>query len=173
MLKNLFALITLIFLLISCSGTKEIKKEEEKKHEIKKDADSPKEVIEDFDMTPYRTSLDIEEIEKNNEVKELDIWYDYENITQEDINNEIANTASGYRVQVLITDNLEEANNLRSEIYFKTNQKSVYVIFDPPFYKVKVGDFINLSDANDLSYKLNQMGYSEARVVSETINIFH
>ena len=78
----------------------------------------------------------------------------------------------GYRVQVLITDNLDEANNMRSDIYFKTNQKAVYIVFDPPFYKVEVGDFKNMADAKSLSFQLKQLGYSDARVINETINIF-
>jgi hypothetical protein len=78
----------------------------------------------------------------------------------------------GYRVLVLTTDNLEEANNLKSEIYFKTYQKPVYISFDPPFYKVKAGDFINSTEATELGFKLNQMGYTEAKVVRDTVNIF-
>jgi hypothetical protein len=56
-------------------------------------------------------------------------------------------------------------------VYFKLG-KDVYVNFEPPFYKVKVGDFTTRSEANDLKFKLNQLGYSEAKVVQETINLF-
>ena len=92
--------------------------------------------------------------------------------TKNDTNKTVIKTVPGYRVQVISTDNLDEANTIRSEIYFKTNQKAVYVIFDPPFYKVEVGDFIDINDAKNLSFKFKQMGYKDARVVNETINIF-
>ncbi|MEJ2103463.1 MAG: SPOR domain-containing protein [Ignavibacteriaceae bacterium] len=61
---------------------------------------------------------------------------------------------------------------LNAEIYEKTARKEVYVTFEPPFYKVKAGDFTSKSDANDFKFKLNQLGYTEAKVVQETVNIF-
>ena len=38
--------------------------------------------------------------------------------------------------------------------------------------KVKVGDFTSRHDADDLKFMLNQLGYKEARIVQETVNIF-
>ena len=46
------------------------------------------------------------------------------------------------------------------------------ITFEPPFYKVKAGDFTAHSEANDFKFKLNQLGYPEARVIQETVNIF-
>ena len=76
------------------------------------------------------------------------------------------------RVQVLSTDNIDEANRIRAEVYEKTTNKEVYVIFEPPFYKVKVGDFTSKSEADNLRFKLNQLGYTESKVVQETVNLF-
>ncbi len=84
----------------------------------------------------------------------------------------VIGTTDGYRVQVLSTDNIDEANLVRSEIYEQTSRKEVYVIFEPPFYKVKVGDFTSNSEAENLRFKLNQLGYTESKVVQETVNIF-
>jgi len=67
---------------------------------------------------------------------------------------------------------LANADSLRSELYNKTNQDHIYIIFDPPFYRIEVGDFTQISAANDLNFKLKQLGYSEARVVNEKINIY-
>ena len=88
------------------------------------------------------------------------------------LQNKIIGTTDGYRVQVVSTDDIEEANRIRAEIYEKTARKEVYVTFEPPFYKVKAGDFTSKSDANDFKFKLNQLGYTEAKVVQETVNIF-
>ena len=134
------------------------------------------EVKEDFDFTPYQTKLEIPEKKINlpSHSKNQDVWYDYDekNIDTLSSSQKIVSKLNGYRVLIFTTDNLDEANNMRSEIYFKTTEKQVYVTFDPPFYKVTVGDFTNYSDAKNLSFKLKQMGYAEARVVNETINIF-
>ncbi len=134
------------------------------------------EVKEDFDFTPYRTKLDIPKKKLNFPAssKNQDVWYGYEekNIDTLLSSKRIIAKVSGYRVLVATTDNLEEADSMRSNIYFKTTQKQVYITFDPPFYKVSVGDFKDYSNANNLSFKLKQMGYAEARVVSDSVNVF-
>jgi hypothetical protein len=130
---------------------------------------------EDFDITPYKTKIEINDtnLEVNQKGKsKLDIWYDYDTTLSNSGPNKPTKQATGYRVLVLTTDNLEEANNMKSEIYFKTDQKPVYISFDPPFYKVKAGDFINSIEASELGFKLNQMGYTESKVVRDTVNIF-
>lgn len=129
---------------------------------------------EDFDLTAYRSKIDVPSVKKDSSVSaDLDAWYNYHTIpAKADTNKTIIKTVPGYRVQIISTDNLDKANTVRSEIYFKTNQKAVYVIFDPPFYKVEVGDFIDMNDAKNLSFKFKQMGYTDARVINETINIF-
>ena len=179
-MKNLFAfaiLCSLIFYACSASTGGRYSSDEEKTDDTKTiiKEDKPEEVKEDFDFTPYRTKLDIPEKKLSfpTSSKSQDIWYNYE---EEDIDTssarKIIGKVSGYRVLILTTDNLEEANDKRSETYFKTIQKEVYVTFDPPFYKVMVGDFTDYTTAKNLSFKLNQMGYSEARVVNESVNIF-
>ena len=177
---NILLILSYLFI-ISCSastGSRYEKNEnDEKKVEPPKTDETIKtEVVEDFDMSPYQTKIEIDEKSPikdpiNNE--SLSIWYDYEEADTAIINDRIIiGKEYGYRVQVLATDNLEEADSLRSEIYFNATQKDVYVVFDPPFYKVLVGDFKQFSDAKNLSFRLSQMGYTESRVVSDTINVF-
>jgi hypothetical protein len=171
----------IVFFLSSCStitstssrfhSEKSIK--EDKSKEVKKnDSDSLKE---DFDITPYRTKIEINDSslqEDKGESNNLNAWYGYDTTLSNSVLNKPITMIPGYRVLVLTTDNLEEANNMKSEIYFKTDQKPVYISFDPPFYKVKAGDFINSTEATEFGFKLNQMGYTEAKVVRDTVNIF-
>ena len=134
------------------------------------------EVKEDFDFTPYRTKLEIPEKKLNFPAssKNPDVWYGYteKNVDTLSSSKRIISRTNGYRVLISTTDNLEEADSMRSNIYFNTTQKQVYITFDPPFYKVSVGDFTDYSNANTLSFKLKQMGYAEARVVSDSVNVF-
>jgi len=67
---------------------------------------------------------------------------------------------------------MREANSVRADILAKIKRKEVYISFEPPFYKVKIGDFKDITESNNLKFKLNQLGYTEARVVQETVNIF-
>jgi SPOR domain len=99
------------------------------------------------------------------------VWYGYGD-TSSILERKIMGTTDGYRVQVISTDDIEEANRVRAEIYEKTARKEVYITFEPPFYKVKAGDFTSKSEADDFKFKLNQLGYTEAKVVQETINLF-
>jgi hypothetical protein len=167
----------LVFYSCSASTSERYSSDERETDDSKTVADDEKTdtITEDFDFTPYRTKLDIPEKKLNfpTSSKSQDIWYDYEEIDTDTTSvKKIIDKVSGYRVLILTTDNLEEANNMQSETYFKKIQKQVYVIFDPPFYKVMVGDFTDYTNARNLSFKLNQMGYVEARVVNETVNIF-
>ncbi len=146
----------------------ELKKEEKAKgeKEIKK-------YPENFNLSGYHTKINVKDTNRVKEKNNLNLWYTYHEAPDTgDVNRTVIKTESGYRVQVLSTDNLDDANKMRSEIYFKTSQKAVYIVFDPPFYKVEVGDFTDINDAKSLSFKFKQMGYSDSRVVNSTINIF-
>jgi hypothetical protein len=175
-IANVSSLFFLI-IFISCSASTDTRYEKEKtddKEKIVIKDEKFENTEEDFDFTQYKTEFDIPEkqvkLPEGTTLTNLKIWYQYE--VPVHLSNNIIDKVSGYRVLVIATDNLEEANNMRTEIYFKVPQREVYVIFDPPFYKVMVGDFIELSEARELHFRLNQMGYSEARVVNEIVNIF-
>ncbi len=129
---------------------------------------------EDFDISKFRTKIDIKEKPAGEEnTSELNPWYEYKDSdTSSASSKSITGTTNGFRVQVLSTDKLEEADSLKSELILKLNQKNVYVIFDPPFYKVEVGDFVNMADAKNLNFKLTQLGYTDSRVIASTVNIF-
>ena len=46
-----------------------------------------------------------------------------------------------------------------------------YRVFDPPFYKVRVGDFINWYDAEKLQKLAIQKGFREAWVIRTKVNL--
>ncbi len=166
--------ILLIFILSSCSASTGTRYETKEIKETKNQVSENKEqemLVEDFDITPFKTELEIEEIPSQDNIPPNEIWYEYSDTVSNSSRN-IAGTADGYRVQVLSTDNMDEANEVRAQIYFNTMNKEVYITFEPPFYKVKAGDFISFSEAEDFKFKLNQLGYPEARVIQETVNIF-
>jgi hypothetical protein len=168
-LKLLIGITAIILVLVGCSASTgsryETKTEKETSTEV------TEEVSEDFDITPYQTEIDIEAAPIATDELPPDVWYGYGNQSPES-ERKIVGTTDGYRVQVLSTDNIDEANRIRAEVYEITTNKEVYVIFEPPFYKVKVGDFTSKSEADNLRFKLNQLGYTESKVVQETINLF-
>ncbi len=171
---SLISLLTLPLLFYSCSASSTTRYDREKEKKETGKENETKKYKEDFDIIPFRTIIDIKEKPENTTAApDINPWYGYkEKDTSSVLEKAIVGTTNGFRVQVLATDKLDEADSLKTEVSLKVTQKNIYVIFDPPFYKVEVGDFVNMSDAKDLNFKLNQMGYTESRVIASTVNIF-
>jgi hypothetical protein len=167
-MKNLFFINTLFLLAILFYGCGASTASRYEKDEERKDiavADLEETPLPPFDMAPYhsRFNFDIPA-----ESVEEEIWYGYDTLeTGTDIS---LVDKEGFRVEVLATDDLEEANNMRSELRFRIRQ-NVYIIFDPPFYRVRTGDFESRGPAENLSFKLKQLGYQESRIVSDIIKV--
>ena len=81
----------------------------------------------------------------------------------------VQSVSEGYRVQVLATRYFERADSL-AVIMKNTVRDSVYVDFEAPNYKVRVGDFIDRDSAESLQQDLVQMGYNSAWVLRMRIN---
>ena len=161
--------IPVILFLAGCGASTTTRYEKEDVEEENKDVT----VNEDFDIMQYKSQIEIETI-SNNQVL-TDVWYGYKDSIEEsnyEQNLKIIRTVDGYRVFVVATDNLDAANSVRADILSKIKRKEVYISFEPPFYKVKIGDFTDVAESNNLKFKLNQLGYTEARVIQETVNIF-
>ena len=81
----------------------------------------------------------------------------------------VQSVSEGYRVQVLATRYFERADSL-AVIMKNTIRDSVYVDFEAPNYKVRVGDFIDRDSAESLQQDLVQMGYNSAWILRSRIN---
>ena len=100
-----------------------------------KNEENEEQITEDFDITPYKTEIKLDPEELPTGKLPSDVWYQYDEDSNEAGKN-VTGTTDGFRVQVVATDNIEEANQMRSEIYSRTTNKEVYINFEPPFYKV-------------------------------------
>jgi hypothetical protein len=76
--------------------------------------------------------------------------------------------SEGYRVQILATRYFEYADSFATSISNKITD-SVYVEFETPNYKVRVGDFINRDSAELLQQELLNMGYKSAWILRSRI----
>ena len=81
----------------------------------------------------------------------------------------VQSVSEGYRVQVLATRYFERADSL-AVIMKNTVSDSVYVDFEAPNYKVRIGDFIDRDSAESLQQDLVQMGYNSAWILRARIN---
>ena len=81
----------------------------------------------------------------------------------------VKSESEGYRVQVLATRYFERADSL-AVIMKNTVSDSVYVDFEAPNYKVRIGDFIDRDSAESLQQELMKMGYNSAWILRARIN---
>lgn len=82
---------------------------------------------------------------------------------------EEAETVSGFRVQVTFTDNIDDANTAKDEVALLVGEQNVYVVYETPYYKVRVGDFLSRPDANETLNLLFQHGYKDSWIVPDKV----
>ena len=75
----------------------------------------------------------------------------------------------GYRIQIFATSNIDEANAMRLTTVQRVTEDSVYIVYDPPVYKVRVGDFRTRTEASQKLGALSNIGFADAWVVSDRI----
>ena len=76
--------------------------------------------------------------------------------------------SEGYRVQILATRYYEYADSIAISISNRITD-SVYVEYETPNYKVRVGDFINRDAAEFLQQELFNLGYKSAWILRSRI----
>jgi len=75
----------------------------------------------------------------------------------------------GFRIQIFSTSNIDEAMNMKTNVLAKLPQDSVYVVYDPPVYKVRLGDFPTRYEASIKLPSIVNMGYADAWIVPDNI----
>lgn len=78
-------------------------------------------------------------------------------------------TLQGFRVQLLATNNFEEANSTRTAITLLNPDLWIYLIFEAPTYKIRAGDFSNRAEAKSLLDQFKKQGYRNAWIVPDRI----
>jgi len=87
------------------------------------------------------------------------------------INNSLDSTQiiiEGFRVQLLATKQLTNAEKLQKELMKSLNQK-IYIIFEAPNYKVRIGNFIDRKKAENYRQEMIKGGYSSAWIIRTRI----
>jgi hypothetical protein len=76
----------------------------------------------------------------------------------------------GYRVQIISTQDVDQAEIMADRAMEFFNQP-VYIVFESPYYKVRIGDFLSDMDAMDIERKARQSGYPGAWIVPSDVNV--
>ena len=145
-MKNFFFLI-LIFL-ISCAPQKDVTKSEEDNSFAKYEKT--------FDPSVYDDEIKLEEKQRENiEVK-----------PKEKVEPEIIN---GFRIQILMTKEIAEANSVKNELSTLFPDYGIYMIFESPYYKIRMGDFSDRESANRVLPYVVDKGYKSAWIVPDKV----
>ena len=74
----------------------------------------------------------------------------------------------GYRVQLISTTDYYEALEIRDSVSVRLSGE-IYLDYEPPYYKVRAGNFIQRDDAEMKRAEAKQAGYPDAWIVRTKI----
>ena len=82
-------------------------------------------------------------------------------------------SAKGYRLMVLSTNDRNEAMNLRARLLQRFPEQKVYMSFQPPYIKLKFGNFLEKKEADQYKREINinKMVTTNIYLVPEIIEI--
>jgi len=90
-----------------------------------------------------------------------------DNMPQDSIMKDI----NGFRIQIFRTEDIIEAKR-RESIYIDTfGEENVVLIFEKPFYRIRVGRFRNKEEAEEFEQSLGQMGIRDAIIVPDKVKV--
>ncbi len=89
--------------------------------------------------------------------------------TSEELKVEGEQEMTGYRIQILQTEFAEEAREIQKEALLLDQE--IYLTFDNPYYKVRLGDFQRRSDAEEFLENVLDKGFRNAWIVRTKIKL--
>ena len=163
-MKNWFIASLIALVLSACAGGSKMTIDSEGK-----DKDSPVRNIhlldEDFDPNTLQQPPSPVVPKAGQEAKSQEI-----DLSSHDSKSNKDYQVLGYRVQILQTQDPEEARRVQNDAILELDTE-VYSIFDSPYHKVRVGDFTIRADAEQLLQTVLQKGYKGAWIVRTKINM--
>ena len=77
-------------------------------------------------------------------------------------------TQEGYRLQIFESSSVEETNRTLRK-FERSLKDSVYMVFEAPLYKLRLGNFITKKEAEKQKENLNKKGYKNIWIVRSRI----
>jgi hypothetical protein len=75
----------------------------------------------------------------------------------------------GYRLQVLNTRSRDDAFKMKAALLENFPDQKAYVLYQSPYFKVRIGNFVNRSDADNFSREVSSYLSQPAYVVQDLI----
>ncbi len=156
--------VMLCWCLAGCAGSHQAETQETSNQPAKKELAAP---LAEYEATlnPSDYDQDIEIVKKAQaEAKApapLELPQD-STVVQEDV-------TQGYRIQIFSSPNIDDANAARTNALVQFPSDSIYIVYDPPVYKVRVGDFITRYQADQRMPDFVEKGYKDAWIVPDRV----
>ncbi len=83
--------------------------------------------------------------------------------------NSSYNTVPGFRVQILTTQTLDKAIKVKAEADSLLPNYNVYIVYDSPYYKVRVGNYRARYEANQAVTYIAEHGFPGAWLVPDNV----
>ncbi len=175
-MKHFFIGLVSFILLVGCAATKKTQVPVETKNQAKIKTPAPGQYDESFD--PLSLEDDDITIQRNNAAMQSQSKA-LQNIPSGTASASIADSlqsykeVDGFRVQIFAGRDIQAATMTETdarEIFAKKGMH-VYLIFEAPFYKVRVGDFIDRNEAENARDLAKSLGYKSAFVVRSKVRV--
>ena len=115
-----------------------------------------------FKPSEYDTDLELIHKKENQPRPIVDVPVETFTVAEPD-------TVEGFRIQVFASNNYDEAVAVRNALNLELPVQWVYMVYDAPTYKVRVGDYTNRADANLAVDGYIDRGYKGAWVVPDRV----
>jgi len=89
----------------------------------------------------------------------------------EETTKEARRTAKGYRLLVINTNKRDEAIAAKTKVYTYFPDLKAYLIYQSPYFKVKVGNFKDRKDADEFRKELSTLFPSGVFIINDIIEI--
>ena len=89
----------------------------------------------------------------------------------EETTKESRRTAKGYRLLVINTNKRDEAIAAKTKVYTYFPDLKAYLIYQSPYFKVKVGNFKDRKDADEFRKELSTLFPSGVFIINDIIEI--
>lgn len=84
--------------------------------------------------------------------------------------NKIANVIDGYRIQLFSGSERNNANALKTKFLKLYPETPAYLIYQQPYFKLRVGDYRTKIEAQQIFYKL-QDDFGQVIIIPDKINL--
>ncbi len=75
----------------------------------------------------------------------------------------------GYRIQVMSTTSRDQAFNIKGDLLNKFPTEKTYIMFQSPYFKVRLGNFLKREEAETFRKNLNKLFPQGVFIVDDTI----